>query len=237
MLPRFFLPYTFGMTTPADDITNKTLERLVEYAHNEIPGFDIKYKDDSTFMKVLGFLSKPFNPRFMSDFTTTVGTTMYVPKNDFLYCQNDYIEVVAHELVHMRESQKNGSVLYFLRYFFPQILALLSLFAIGGIWSPWFLFALVFVACLAPLPSPGRREIEMNGYVMSLCIRYWTTMQLLEPDFAGVAREFTGPAYYFMWPWREEIIRELKMRAMDIRTNKVLGDSMFSEIHQIVMKR
>lgn len=222
---------------PAEDISNKTLERLIEYAHAEIPGFDIKYKDDSTFMKVLGFLSKPFNPKFMSDFTTTVGTTMYVPKTDFLYVQNDYIEIVAHELVHMRENKKQGSVLYFLRYFFPQVLALLSIFALGAIWSPWFLLSLLFLLFLAPLPSPGRREIEMEGYQMSLCIRYWTTMQLLEPDFAGVAKEFTGPAYYFMWPWRDEIIHELKMRAIKIRSGQVLGDIMYSEIYRIVRGR
>lgn len=225
------------MTTPAEDITNPILGRLVEYAHNEVTGFDIKYKDDSKFMKVLGFLSKPFNPRFMSDFSTTVGTTMYVPKNDFLYCQNDYIEVVAHELVHMRESQQQGSVLYFLRYFFPQVLALLSFFAIGAIWSPWFLLSLLFLLFLAPMPAPGRREIELEGYTMSLAVRYWQTMQLLEPDFTGVARQFIGPAYYFMWPWAEDTLRDLKIRAIKIRSNDILADPLYREIRAIVAKR
>lgn len=225
------------MTTPTEDITNPVLERLVEYAHNEVEGFTIKYKEDSTFMKVLGFFSRPFNPKFMTDFTTTVGTTMYVPKNDFLYVQNDYIEIVAHELVHMRENKKQGMVLYFLRYFFPQIFSLFSFVAIGAIWSPWFLLALLFLLFLAPMPAPGRREIELEGYTMSLCVRYWQTMQLLEADFAGVTREFTGPAYYFMWPWGEDVMRDLKMRAIKIRSGQVLADPFFREIYMIVLKR
>ena len=172
----------------------------------------------------------------MSDFTTTVGTTMYVPKNDFLYCQGDYIEVIAHELVHMRDSAKNP-VWYFIKYFFPQLLALLSVFAVLAVWSPWFLFFLCFLLFLAPIPSPGRKEIELEGYVMTLCIRYWTTMQLLEPDFVGVVREFTGPAYYYMWPWREEMTHLLKVRAIKIRSGQVLGDALYSDIYRILKGR
>ncbi len=40
-----------------------------------------------------------------------------------------------------------------------------------------------------------------------------------------------------MWPWRDEIIRELKMRAIKIRSGQVLGDIMYSEIYRIVRGR
>lgn len=221
---------------PTNDITNPTLERLIEYAHNEIEGFNIEYKDISMLMKILGALS-PWNPRFMSDFTTTVGTTMYVPRKDFMGSQELYLEIVAHELVHMRESKKQGALLYFLRYFFPQNLALLALFAIGAVWSPWFLLALAFLACLAPLPAPGRRDIELSGYVMTLCVRYWSTQQLLETDFTWASREFTGAAYYFMWPWSVDIMRRLKAQGLKIRTEAILADSMFREISTIIRRK
>jgi hypothetical protein len=217
----------------ASDITNPVLKKLVEYASAEF-GFDIVYKDESRFMKTLAIFATLFNPKFMTDYTTTVGTTIYVPRGDFSEYQNDYVEIFAHELMHMRENKQQGSVLYFLRYFFPQILFPLALLSIGAIWNLWFLLALLFLLFLLPLPSPGRRDIELNGYTMSLAVRYWTGSQLDETDFTRIERYFTGSAYYFMWPFAGGIGRDLRERAVRIRSGDILSDRLFREICMIV---
>lgn len=217
---------------PSTDITDPTLKRLMPYAQSVVPGFNIVYKDASTLMKILGGLTF-FNPKFMSEYTTTIGTTMYVPRADFLGLQGSYVEVVCHELVHMRQTKQQG-LLYYVKYFFPQWLVLLSLFAILAVLSPYFLFFLITLAALAPFPAPGRRELEFEGYRMSLCVRYWQSSQLLEPDFTFIARQFTGSAYYFMWPFYDGVLRDLKIAAQDIRTGAVLKDPLYSDIARIV---
>lgn len=217
---------------PSSDITDPTLKRLVPYAQSIIPSFNIVYKDASTLMKILGALAF-FNPKFMTTYTTTIGTTMYVPRKDFTELQGGYVSVICHEMVHMRQSAQQG-FLYYVKYFFPQWLALLSLFAVLAVLSPWFLLFLIALVALAPLPAPGRRDIELEGYKMSLAVRFWQSGQLLDPDFAFAAGQFSGSAYYFMWPFYDDMLHILKLTAQSIRTGDVLKDPFYSDLFRII---
>jgi len=75
----------------------------------------IKYKvilkKDSWLMRAIGFILKPFNKEFMSNYVTTIGSTMYSPRPDL----DDGI--IQHELQHISDSKK-WPVLYELSYLF-----------------------------------------------------------------------------------------------------------------------
>lgn len=217
-----------------ESVTDPRLRGMIELCRAEVPGFEIRFKTQSPWMKFLNVFAQLFNKKFMTEYTTTTGSTVYFPsKNKLLNDQGGYADVLAHELVHMVERKNEGLVWNFLRYAFPQILAVLALFAVGAIWNPWFLLALVFLLALAPLPAPGRRDIEFRGYTMSMAVFQWRYGLLTDTLFEETADQFTGSMYWFMWPFRADILHRLKLRGQDIRTGAVLQDSLFRRVHDI----
>lgn len=217
------------------EVTNPHLRGMIDLCHAEVPGFEIRFKDASPWMKFLNFFAQIFNKDFMTKYTTTTNTVVYFPtKAELLAHQEMYAGVLAHELVHMKERLATGAAPYFLRYAFPQILAALAIFSLLAIWNLWFLLFLGFLLALAPLPAPGRRDIELNGYTMSLAIGYWRTKAITEADIEWYAKQFSGAAYYFMWSWHARIVQTLKLRAIKIRTDDVLRDPVFRKVYDVM---
>ena len=161
-------------------------------------GLQVGYKDESLFMKILGKILF-FNPKFMTNYTTTIGKTVYFANRKWVQENEDSAaHVLAHELVHISDSEEAGSVLFSYTYLFPQILALLSLLAIWS--SLWWLLCLAF---LAPLPSPTRTYWELRGYAMTDATYYKSAGQFTDIDW--MAGQFTTGAYLFMWPFANDI--------------------------------
>lgn len=168
--------------------------------------FNIKYKNQSIFMKFLGILLF-FNKEFMSKYITTIGNTIYFPNEEFV--QNNpepAICILAHELMHIRQAEKYGKIIFSILYLFPQCLALLALLAPVSLWF------LVFLICLAPLPAPWRTKFEREGYTMSLFMFYeqlkinQTTPDKIRASLLEHSQKinnlyFKGSAYWFMWPF------------------------------------
>lgn len=215
-------------------ITNPQLRGMIELCRREVPGFTIEFKNRSRWMKFLNLFVQLFNKNFMSRYTTTLGKTVYVvSEKDLLAHQDTYAEILAHELCHMVERQQEGGVWNTLRYAFPQILAAFSLLALLSAWSLWFLLALLFLLALAPIPAPGRRDIELDGYTMSMSVHFWRAGDISDELFEHTAKQFTSSAYYYMWPWRDSVVHELKMRAQLIRTGEILRRPLFSKVRAV----
>ena len=103
------------------------LQKFEETIRKDIPDFKIVYKDQSKFMKLLGFLVYPFNPQFMDMFTTTIGNTIYFPTaTSYTKSVASSLSILAHEYVHLYDS-KPRSLWFKLSYLFPQILVVLPL--------------------------------------------------------------------------------------------------------------
>lgn len=165
-------------------------------------GLQVKFKDQSSFMKLLGFILF-FNPKFMTSYTTTVGSTVYFPSQKWLDERRDSAaHVLAHELVHIRDSAEAGPLFFSYGYLFPQPLALLSLFAIFI--SHWWLLCLLF---LLPAPAPVRTYYELRGYAITDATYYKSSGQFT--DLEWMSKQFTSPAYFFMWPFKNDIQRRI----------------------------
>lgn len=161
-------------------------------------GLQIKFKDESPLMKLLGAVMF-FNPKFMTSYTTTIGSTVYFTKREWLKKNPDAAaHVLAHELVHIRDAKEVGSFVFSYTYLLPQCLALLALLAIFSSW--WWLLCLGF---LAPIPSPMRTYWELRGYAITDATYYKSTGQFT--DIKRMARQFTTASYFFMWPFKADI--------------------------------
>ena len=191
----------------------EALNRVLAYAQKE-HGVKIKFKNESSFMKVLGWILF-FNPRFMTKYTTIIGTTAYFPSRKYLEENPGPPSwVFCHELVHMSDAKQFGSTLFNLSYLFPQCLAIFSLlsFVIG----PWALLALLF---LLPIPALFRTRWELRGYAMTDAVTLHETGHFT--NIGWMSGQFTTGAYYFMWPFEKQLKREIQNNRRLILDNRL----------------
>lgn len=186
-------------------------------------GMSTKFKNKSFFMKLLGGILF-FNPKFMTNYVTTVGSTVYFPSEEWLKENEDMAAtILAHEYVHILDSLDSGSTVFSYLYLLPQVLALLSLLSIFG--SLLWLLCLLF---LLPIPSPTRTYFEMRGYAMSDAVHKKMTGDFLSIDF--LSKQFLTGAYYFMWPFKSSVLAMIEKNRNNIISGEFEKNSDYKEI-------
>lgn len=175
--------------------------------------FVIKSKSNPTGLyKALAPILRIFNPD-IDNYITVLFDECWVPSNFFLSPTVEILMTLAHETVHEHDRKKYGNVAFSLMYLFPQVLALGAFLSLLAIWfGPWWLLALGFLLFLLPLPSPTRTKLEVRGYQVTMMIlekAYGYSREKLAGEAERISREFTGPAYYFMWPFKKNIQERL----------------------------
>lgn len=171
---------------------------------SKVYDFDIKFKNNSLFMKILGFIMF-FNRDFMTHYITTIGNTIYFPNQEMLKDNElNNCAVLAHELRHIQQNKKYG-LLYSLGYLFPQILIVFSLLAFFNLWF------LLFLVCALPIPAIFRMIFEREGYKTTIFIFYLYLAQkntdvarvnsIINNNINFANEQFTSSAYYYMWPF------------------------------------
>lgn len=105
-----------------------------------------------------------FCPDFMTHYTTVVGRTIYIPSVKMQTTDEDALmRIIAHEVVHILDSEKWSLPVFISGYLFPQILAAgVLLVPLIGLW------ALFFLLFLLPLPSGFRLYFESRAYAMDV---------------------------------------------------------------------
>jgi hypothetical protein len=192
---------------------------ILAQAGDEV-GLRLVDKRSSKLMRALYIASLMFlwNRRFMTSYTTTIGRTMYIPK-DPLNFGSDGIHDLAllnHELQHIKDSMAQGRAQWMLFYLAPQIF---SLCAVGGFWYRPALLCLLF---LLPWPSPFRVWAESRGYAISLATYARAGFEVGALQYEGHRSKFTGWAYYRMaWRWApvRENLERLTLQLIEPRSN------------------
>jgi hypothetical protein len=167
------------------------------------PDVNVQFKNQSTFMQVLGKILF-FNSSFMTNFVTTIGTTIYYPSQDWINT-NPYSASVLllHELVHIYDQKKESRIVFTILYALPQLLFLLFiplLFIVS--WK----FALIPLILLSPIPAYFRMYYERRAYMISMySCQKLNCVQSLPSSYVAY---FTGSEYYFMWPFSSGLTEE-----------------------------
>lgn len=199
--------------------------------------FEVKFKNESTLMKILGYIVF-FNKAFMTSFTTTVGSTVYFTTEAGLAERGSRsaMSTLAHEYQHVKDADKVTSVVFGFAYLMPQILApFMLLFGFIN----WYLAIGLFILFLTPLPAPMRMYCEVRGYTMSL---FMTNLFLIEDGMREEDRllalkeqakrhneQFTSFNYYVMWPFG--VLNKLEENAEKIVSGKIMAeDEIYSEV-------
>jgi len=202
---------------------DKNLIDLKRHIAKNIPGFEIKAKNKSKFIKFLSFLLF-FNKGFMTNYITTLYPRIFVP-DDTWEKRNPLsaVMVYAHEYVHLKDRHLMGWGFNYL-YLTPQLYSLFALLAIFA--SNWWLLSLLF---LLPIPSPGRMWLELRGYTMTMAVAHWYGYTVVPNHYI---KYFTKSGYYWMFPsdrimewllWREfEKIRDNNLSPLQQEVKEVL---------------
>ncbi len=208
----------------------------------KIPGFEVRYKDESIFMKILGFLLF-FNRKFMTRYTTTIGSKVYFPSRKFIEDKRSRaFKILSHEYMHLID-YKEHPIVFVLLYIAPQFLGLLSLGSILSIWfGPWYLLFLIALVFFLPIPSAGRAEVEKRGYCMNIAINIWRHGSIKDETREWLKETFTGWEYYRMWPYPDSVDEWIDkainlVRAIDhIRPAATVFDmsDAFEDVYEIV---
>lgn len=174
--------------------------KLIDNSKKYFPNLKIKYKNESMFMKFLGFLLF-FNKNFMTEYITTIGSTIYFPSRSKIDEKpTSAMIVLLHELIHIYDSNRFKFMFGFL-YLFPQILAPFSLLLLLVSWK---LALPLFIILLLPLPAYFRMYFEKRAYLASLYIikslgAKLKFSSLLKTQKEYFLRQFKESAYYYMW--------------------------------------
>lgn len=182
---------------------------------NLIPGFEVRYKNESTLQKVLGFLAYPFNRQYMTRYTTTIYPYVYFPTKEHYESQPKHsMNVLAHELVHLLDTRE-APLWMRLSYALPQAAALLPLLAYGVLAGPsaWILAVTVLsyvLGCLLARKTIGLFWCVALGGVVAACVLAvlltgWTSAFL-----------FAGLAMMAPWPSRWRSNWELRGYSMNL---------------------
>lgn len=166
---------------------------------------EIKSKTEPDWMlKIVGAIVKIFNKNFDAGYVTSINNTIWVPRTFGLRTAKNMLEIIAHELIHIRDKNKWTPVLYAIAYLTPQILALLALLSI--FFSNWWLLCLLF---LLPLPSIKRTYLELQAYRLNILFTKYVEKadeEQMKRNVEWYANQFTESYYYFMWPFKAHII-------------------------------
>lgn len=188
------------------------------------PGVKVYDKSSSALMwalYVIGFMWI-WNKGFMTRFHTAVGTSVYITRRSIEGKRwNGIYRTMRHEFMHLLQREKHG-LKYDLSYLFPQILSVFSLTALFAIWfSNAWLFGLVFLAMLLPWPAPWRAKWEFEGYTQTMLVSYEETGKIPQSRIESIIRNFTGPFYYFMFPFKSYVTKRINDIATKIRSGKI----------------
>ena len=211
-------------------------EKFAEILSLKLDGFNIKFKDESTFMKLLGKILF-FNKGFMTSYKTTIWKTVYFTNRSSIEKNIDNnIVLLGHEFVHASDAANFLKFLLFMFiYLSPQILAPFALILMP---FNWILSLILFLILLTPIPSLGRTYYEFKAYTMSLFIKN----ELLKASGTSIEERrnslylfvktynkwFIASDYYFMWPFGIE--KRLKEKTEEILSENILEIKIFADM-------
>jgi hypothetical protein len=162
-------------------ITRQDVAQYEAELAEALPGFAVLYKDESRLQQTIARLIKPFNGRYMTDYTTVMFGRVYFPSRIWRRSVGPerIYATLRHEAVHLRDMRR-----------FPVLFQLSYLFLLpGGLtvraWWEWRAYA-----------ETLRVELELTGQIPDHLIEH-------------IAQRFTGADYLFMWPFPRWIRRRL----------------------------
>lgn len=221
------------MITTTAELPKEVKSFLSEFYYKNQYKMYVEPKSSSKLMRAIGWLFAitKISPQFMERYYTTIGQTVYVP-DDLLKDADikNLIRVLTHESIHIMDSKRLTDLLFKFLYLFPQSLASLALLSFLAPLSLSFLWCLMFLLCLAPLPAPFRYWFELRAYRTSILFARKEDKlndEQMNSIYEWITKQLSTSLYYFTWPFPNEIMKHLKDESF-------LQDDLYKEIARTI---
>lgn len=163
-------------------VTWADVEALEAELRASIPGFDVRYKDESALQRFLGRLLRPLCPTYCTTYTTVMFGRVYFPSRAWRarVGPETLYGVLRHEAVHLRDARR-----------WPVLFELSYLFALPAMFT-------------------ARAGWEWRAYRETLRVEFELTGDIPDALLDHIERRFTGPDYGFMCPFPRFVRRRLE---------------------------
>lgn len=163
-------------------ITKADVQAYERELADELPGLRVAYKDESRSQALVGALLRPFNSRYMTDYTTVFGGTVWFPSRQWRGAVGPraIYETLRHEAVHLRDMRR------FWGFFHISYVLLLPAVFTFRAWWEWRAYA-----------ESLRVSLELDGRIDDSQLRF-------------IEDRFVGPDYLYMLPFRGFLRRRLQ---------------------------
>jgi hypothetical protein len=147
-----------------------------------LPGFGVRYKDESRLQRLIGVVLKPICPTYCTQYTTVMFGKVYFPSRAWRerVGPKGIYATLRHEAVHLRDARR-----------WPLI------------------FQLSYLLCL-PTVLTARAWWEWRGYRETLRVELELTGEIPDALLDFVQARFTGADYGFMCPFPRFVRRALE---------------------------
>jgi hypothetical protein len=179
----------------AATISEQDVEALIAWMQTHLPSFAVCYKDESRLQRLIAWLLKPINPRYMTLYTTVMFGKVYFPSREIVaeYGWDQVYGTLRHEFVHLMDARR-----------FPV----------------WFEFSYLF---LFPAGWTMRAFWELRGYTQNMIVEFEQTGQISPVTCERIADQFVSAAYGWMVPFRASIERDLARLREEILAGRLSG--------------
>lgn len=188
-------------------ISKERVEETLAYAKEQVPDLEIIYKDEPyptlwikfVFMwaSLIGFFSKDFKTKWETQISNALAPKYIIfPSRKTHSDLQDYgtYSVFRHELVHLIDARK---------------------------WGFW--FNLTYVLLPLPILLAGRAHWEYRAFVQNLVVWYETFGRLPESRLTWIASHYSGSLYFYMWPWKKDVMRRWEATRQKILSGEIKG--------------
>lgn len=166
----------------------------------EVPRLRIVYKAEDRFSRLidraLRLVTLGGQSAYMTRYVTTIGRTIYLPADWDARPDVDRYVTLRHEAVHLRQFRRYGLVGMSLLYLLPILPMGLAL---GRARLEWEAYAETLRAVAEAKGVAAAEDPALHGHVI---------------------RQFTGPAYGWMWPFPAVVRRWMRQTLEEIRLER-----------------
>lgn len=188
-------------------VNQNKVDDLLNEMETKVPGSKILYKDEPLpfwirllfiFPTLIGFFYRPFRKKWNEQIANQLGRYIILPSRKDHADLTDlgtYI-LLRHEFQHLLDWNQHK-----------------------------ILFGLTYILFPLPVLLSGRAHWELRAYVQNMIVRHEEGIPISETYLEWIVSQFTGPLYFWMFPFKKKIMKKLKSTHEGIIEGSVKGYS------------
>jgi len=183
------------------EISKKTYFKLLRVIKKIFPKFKIISKRSNYFMSWLNRTVQLFNKKFMTQYTTTIGYSIYTPDDWSKRSYTSRYNTMIHEMIHLQQFRKFGFIPYSILYIFIPLPVFLAYF---------------------------RKKFEQEAYAINIILAYKQKGRkhvLSEAYKKNVIEQFCSNLYGYTWysedsieEWLENFVKKIENKEITLKS-------------------